>query len=85
MSEFQVEILGYLASAMVLLSFLMKKIKMLRIVNCFGCFLFVVYGFLIDSIPIIITNVAIIMVNLYYLFIKNQISNPQPENPVRKF
>ena len=65
-----VEMIGYAASAGVLASFFMKNIKTLRIVNCFGCFFFVVYGVLLESIPIIITNVAILLVNFYYLFIK---------------
>ncbi|ARN76576.1 uroporphyrinogen decarboxylase [Nonlabens spongiae] len=81
MSVFQVELLGYFASAMVLLSFFMKNIKMLRTVNCFGCSLFVAYGIFLGSIPIIITNVAILMVNSYYLFIKDRSSKAKVENP----
>lgn len=63
------EWIGYLASAAVLGSFLMKKIRMLRIVNTVGCSLFVAYGFILPQIswPIIFTNVAIIVVNAYYL------------------
>jgi hypothetical protein len=63
------DIIGYLASLGVLLSFLMKEIKTLRIVNILGCFLFVIYGVMLNfSWPIIITNVSIIIINLYYLF-----------------
>ena len=62
------EIVGYLACAGVLISFLMKEIKTLRMVNTVGCMFFVVYGVMLNySIPIIITNVAIIAVNIYYL------------------
>ncbi len=61
------EILGYLASIVVLISFIMKDIKTLRIINCVGCTLFVAYGLLLFSIPIIITNVAIVGINIYYL------------------
>ncbi len=81
MSELQVEILGYFASAMVLLSFFMKNIKMLRVVNCFGCSLFVAYGIFLDSIPIVITNVAILLVNSYYLFIKDRLFRAKVEKP----
>lgn len=66
-----IEWFGYLASFFVLLSFLMRNIKTLRYVNTLGCMFFVVYGVLLDSWPIIITNAAIIMVNIYYLFINN--------------
>ncbi len=64
------EIIGYLASLFVLLSFFNKDVKKLRIVNSVGCAFFVVYGVLLGSIPVIITNVAILMVNAYYLFVK---------------
>ncbi|MCT4630517.1 uroporphyrinogen decarboxylase [Winogradskyella sp.] len=65
------EYIGYLASFMVLVSFTMKDVKKLRMVNMTGCVLFVVYGFLMPTlrvgIPIIIANASILMVNLYYL------------------
>ncbi|RMG82511.1 MAG: uroporphyrinogen decarboxylase, partial [Bacteroidetes bacterium] len=40
------EIIGYLAMAGVLISFFMKDIKMLRIINTIGCGFFVIYGFM---------------------------------------
>lgn len=62
------EIIGYLASLTVLLSFLMKKIKTLRLVNTLGCVIFIVYGILLGfSIPIILTNAAIVTINVVYL------------------
>lgn len=62
------EIIGYLASLTVLCSFLMSKMVQLRIVNIVGCSLFIVYGMLLSySIPIIVTNVAIVIINIYYL------------------
>ncbi|MFK7786575.1 MAG: YgjV family protein [Crocinitomicaceae bacterium] len=61
------EIVGYLASAFVLLSFLMKEMTKLRIVNIIGCSFFIAYGILIPSWPVIITNVAIVFVNVFYL------------------
>jgi len=59
-----------MASLFVLLFFLRKDMRQLRIINSIGCALFVAYGVLLMSIPIIITNVAILLVNGYYLFIK---------------
>lgn len=62
---------GYLAMAILLVSFMMKDVTKLRLVNSVGCAIFVVYGILLStSYPIIITNTAIICINLYYLFIK---------------
>lgn len=62
------EIIGYLASGVVLLSFLMKQLTTLRIVNTVGCILFIAYGILLSvDLPIIITNVSISLINIYYL------------------
>jgi len=65
------EYVGYLASFMVLISFTMKDVKKLRLVNMTGCVLFILYGFLMPSLriglPIIIANIAILTVNIYYL------------------
>ena len=63
------EIVGYIASLVVLISFLMKDIKLLRIVNTVGCSIFIIYGFLLNySYPIIITNIAIVIINLVFLY-----------------
>lgn len=65
------EIVGYLASLLVLVSFLMKDIRRLRFVNSLGCALFVVYGILLHySVPIILTNVSILAINFYALFVR---------------
>lgn len=67
--------IGYIASVGVLSSFLMREIRTLRLVNTAGCLLFVFYGILLDfSIPIILTNVAIIIINVYYLATKKDIT-----------
>ena len=61
------EYVGYAASLFVLLSFLMKKMLQLRIVNIIGCGFFIWYGIMLMSWPIIITNAAIVTVNVYYI------------------
>lgn len=62
------EWIGYLASLLLIVSFLMKNVNTLRIVNSTGSFLFVVYGVMLAiSWPIIITNSFILMANIYYL------------------
>ncbi|NQY04935.1 MAG: uroporphyrinogen decarboxylase [Flavobacteriaceae bacterium] len=64
-----VEWIGYAAMATLLISFMMKEVAKLRIINAVGCALFVWYGFALDPIakPIIVTNLAILGINLYYL------------------
>ena len=70
------EYIGYLASFMVLLSFTMKDVKKLRLVNMSGCVLIIGYGLLMPTLrigmPIIIANAAIFCVNLYYIFYKKK-------------
>ncbi len=65
------EIIGYLASLAVLVSFTMKDLKNLRMINGIGCLLFVLYGYLMPTLrvglPIIITNMAILGINIYHL------------------
>lgn len=65
------EWIGYIASALLIISFMMKNVKTLRIINSFGCAFFIYYGILLgNDLPIIITNGFIVAFNLYYLFIK---------------
>jgi hypothetical protein len=66
------EWVGYLAMTTVLISFLMKSVVKLRIINSVGCFVFVLYGFLLEPLskPIIITNTIIFGINIYYLLFK---------------
>lgn len=71
----ETEYIGYLASLMVLISFTMKDVNKLRLVNMTGCILFIIYGFLMPTLrvglPIIIANAAILGVNMFYL-VKNK-------------
>ncbi len=62
------ELIGYAASAVLLFSFTRKDVKKLRWFNSLGCLLFVAYGFMLNSIPVILTNLSIIAINIYYLF-----------------
>ncbi|CAI8274850.1 MAG: uroporphyrinogen decarboxylase [Flavobacteriaceae bacterium] len=64
------EWVGYLAMTVLLISFMMKNVIKLRIINSVGCLFFVIYGVMISQYPIVITNLAIILINLYYLLLK---------------
>ncbi|NQV78536.1 MAG: uroporphyrinogen decarboxylase [Lutibacter sp.] len=62
---------GYLASLVLIISFMMKNVNTLRIVNSIGALLFVLYGIMLEiSWPIIITNGFILLLNIYYLTFK---------------
>lgn len=61
------ELLGTLASVIVLISFLMKSEKKIRIVNIFGAICFVIYGILIDAFSIWFLNGVLIVIHFYKL------------------
>ncbi len=62
-----IEWIGYLASLTVLISLLMRSIKKLRIINTIGSLIFAIYGLQIGSYPVMIMNLGIVFINLYYL------------------
>lgn len=61
------EFIGYIASVLVAVSLVMASFLLLRVLNLVGAMVFVAYGILIGSIPIIITNGFIVVINIYYL------------------
>jgi len=61
------EIIGYIATAMIAISFSMANINKLRIINSLGCVLWIGYGFGLNSYPIIITNTLILVLNIFFL------------------
>lgn len=62
------EWLGYIASAIVLVSLLMTSLKKLRWINLVGALLFGSYGFLIGSIPTGIMNLGIAVIDIYFIY-----------------
>jgi hypothetical protein len=66
-----IEALGYLAMTLTMLSFAFSDMRTLRGVNVLACLLWIVYGLLMKSNPIIFTNVAIASVHIIW-FIRNR-------------
>ncbi|WP_342371907.1 hypothetical protein PCC79_11580 [Propioniciclava soli] len=62
-----VDIVGYLASALIVASLAMRSVVRLRTVSLIGSLVFVAYGIAISAIPVIITNAAIAVINVWYL------------------
>ncbi len=62
-----IEMVGYFASLLVLVSFLMSSVIKLRIVNSVGSFIFAVYAVIIHSYPTALMNFCLVGINLYYL------------------
>lgn len=62
------EILGIVASALVLISFLMKNEKGIRKINIFGAFMFVIYGVCINAFSVWFLNGALCLVHMRRLY-----------------
>lgn len=62
-----IELLGYAASFIILVSLTMKSIVKLRWINAAGSALFVVFAFLTRSAPTIVMNLGIIAIDLWYV------------------
>lgn len=75
-----VEALGLTATGIVLLSFLLKGEKYIRLVNIIGAVLFVIYGYFITSLSNMILNSALVAVHLYRIFKINIEERKENEN-----
>ena len=62
-----VELFGYFSSVVVAVSFLMKSINKLRIINTIGAACFVIYSLIIKAYPVALINFFIICINIYQL------------------
>lgn len=62
-----VEILGYVASFLLLLAMTMTSVVKLRVLNTLGCILYIVYGLWIEAYPVAVMNAAIACVNLVHI------------------
>ena len=67
MNQIVLEIIGYIGSALVLISFLMASVIKLRIVNSCGSVVCILYGFLIHAYPTVLMNACLLLINCYYL------------------
>lgn len=62
-----IEILGTLASVIILISFMMKDVVKIRLINILGSICFIIYGFFISSFSVLLLNGILILVHIYYL------------------
>ena len=66
------DFVGYAASIFVVLSFMLKNIKQIRIINLIGCICFVIYGVFSGMLwPIIIPNAILCVIQVYHLLKKD--------------
>lgn len=62
-----IELIGYLGSALVVISMLLTSVKKLRIVNMTGSVIFAIYALIIQSYPTAVMNFCLVAINVYQL------------------
>jgi len=67
MTDLIPEIIGYVASGLVMASLTMKSILRLRLIGLAGSTTFLVYAVLIGAVPIVITNLVIMGIHIWFL------------------
>ena len=61
------EWIGYIGSAIVLISFMMTSVVKLRLVNMAGSVITMIYGFMIQAYPTVVLNGVLLIINLIHL------------------
>ena len=69
MSPKQISTLGWVATAITILSFTVSDMLWLRMINLAGCFTWILYGLLRKDKPIIATNFLIAAIHFIKLFL----------------
>lgn len=62
------EIVGYLASLFIMLSLLMTSVLKLRWYLLLGNIIYVAYGYMIQSMPILLLNAINAFINIYFIY-----------------
>lgn len=62
-----IELVGYIASLLVIISLVMTSVLRLRLISFIGAVAWCIYGVLLQQPPIYITNGIIIVINIYFL------------------
>ena len=62
-----IELIGIAGSLLVLISFLMKDILVIRIINISGSVVFIIYGIMIGAMATWFVNAALIVVHVVYI------------------
>lgn len=66
-----IEIIGWMATAGTLLSFAVKDMWKLRLINSIASVVWIVYALLKLDYPILVINVSVIVMHLYWFYKNN--------------
>lgn len=67
-----IEIIGTLASVLILISFMFNDEKKIRMTNIVGAGIFVVYGLLTNAFSVWFLNAGLILIHIYKLYNLNK-------------
>jgi hypothetical protein len=62
------EVIGYVGTALVVLSFFMSSVYKLRVINTIGSLVSIVYGLLVNVYPTVLLNVCLALINIVFLW-----------------
>lgn len=62
-----VELIGYVASILVVTSLAMTSVVKLRFISLAGSIAYVIYGLMLPAIPVVLANAIIAVLNVWYL------------------
>ncbi|MCR5217168.1 YgjV family protein [Treponema sp.] len=62
------EIVGYIGSALVVVSMLMTSVVKLRLINLIGSVISIVYAAIVHAYPLAIMNFCLVVINVYNLY-----------------
>ena len=62
------EAIGYVGTALVLVSFLMTSVYKLRVINTIGSLISMIYGLLVPVYPTVVLNGALALINIFFLW-----------------
>jgi hypothetical protein len=69
------EIIGYISTALILISFMFSGETRIRVLNLFGCIAQGTYSAFMHAYPIVLLNSALILIHVFHLFIKPRLKN----------
>ena len=62
-----IELLGWIATGVTLISMMVKDMTLLRVINSVGCLLWISYGMVRGDVPIIVVNGTILIIHIIAL------------------
>ena len=72
--EIFLEIFGYIGTALIIISMMMKDVIKLRIINMVGALISLIYAIIYNTWPVAVLNFCLLLINMYHtiVFLRNR-------------